>query len=53
MKRMRCNPITHVVGRTVQAIGNRHDMAYEKNARYAKSIRSYEEQVEKGISDLA
>jgi hypothetical protein len=48
-----CNPIARVAGRTVQEIGNRHDMAGEENARYAKSIRACKEQVGKGISDLA
>jgi hypothetical protein len=48
-----CNPIAHVAGWTVQAIGNRHDMACEENAHCAKSIRACEEQVGKGISDLA
>jgi hypothetical protein len=49
---MVCNLIARVAGRTVQAIRNRHDMACEENARCAKSIRSYEEHIEKGISDL-
>jgi hypothetical protein len=46
-----CNPTTRVGGRTVQAIGNRHDMACEENAHCTKSTRSCEEQVGKGISD--
>jgi hypothetical protein len=48
-----CNPTARVAGRTVQAIGNRHDMDYEENERYTKGIRSCEEQEGKGISDLA
>jgi hypothetical protein len=33
-----CNPTARVAGRTVQAIRNRHDMAYEGNAHCAKRI---------------
>jgi hypothetical protein len=48
-----CNPAARVARRTVQAIENRNDMASEENVHCAKSIRSCEEQVGKGISDLA
>jgi hypothetical protein len=48
-----CKLTAHVAGQTAQAIGNRHDKAYEENAHYSKSIQSCEEHVGKGISDLA
>jgi hypothetical protein len=42
-RKLKCNPIARVAGQTVQAIRNRHNMAYEENARCTKSIRACEE----------